>query len=644
MLEWFRKNQRVMLVVFVSLLMVVFLLPSGGRWLQPDPEAQVIGTAGGRAVTLGDQRRATHELELLRRMPQGISNDLPEDGLTWHLLMIEARDNGIHTSMEEAQQIRQQLLSMGVPLGQMLGRGMQDESFLDAALQHLGMYMQMRNMAVGSVASEPRLRHFAMDIRSRAAVDLLAVDAAYLFDQAGEPAEDQIKEQYEKLKSARPGTSPPYGFGYFQPARIKLEYLKIPLKRLAASITVDEIQASRYYQDHPERFIKPVPPEDPAKKDEAKKEEPKKPATPEIQPYKEVRQRIISDLTDQQARDLRDKVAKWAVAQLTEQIRRLPATKDGYIDLPAGFQPMALDDLARQAQAEFKILPDVVRNDRWIRPSEVETIEDLGSAVLALTEQQQYPLAAYLASARELTPPTANPLVAQRLQINIPSRIIEDGEGNAYLLRITAASPAHEPRNLDEVRSQILTDLKRVRSFELLKQRADTLLARARTEGLDKLAQSVKSKVVKVPSFSGRDIAAVFSGGKLEAPQIPGIGKSDAFVNAVFELGRRIQDAGGIPKAKPEDLILAIPVETTQSLAIIKLTDYSPINSAEYDGIKNRLPQLIMANVVQLDRNTSPFTPDNVARRLGYKEDTTTPRRAPADQAPIHPLDLAPDL
>jgi hypothetical protein len=632
MLNWFRKNQRVLLVVFVALLMVVFLLPSGGAWLTPKVEDHVIGAADGVDVTLGDQRRAQYELDLLERLGARIGIT---DGLAWHLLMIEARRHGIYVSDDLIDQQKQRLRSMNVPLGR-LGS---DESSLNLALRHGAMFNQLANMMGVMPHSEPRLRRLAMDYYSSAAIELVAVDAQYLADQSGEPTEDQIKQQFEKHKADRPGSTKPHGFGYYLPARIKFEYLKFSLPAIAATVQIDEIKAMRYYQEHPERFLPKPPPEDPSKKEEAKKQEPGKPAGP--LPYKEVRKDILQQLTDEAAREIRDKAAKWASAQLADQYRRLPLTKEGYIDLPTDFKPASMEDVARAVHTEYKFLPDYVRVDRWQAPSEAAKEENLDTITLPMADGREAPFSAYLASLRELNPPASNPLVVQRLQANIPSRLLTDGAGNAYLVRVNAADPSREPKSLDEVRDRVVRDLKRVRAFDLLKERAESLLSRAKAEGLDKLAPTLNAKVEKIPSFSGRDLVSMQFSGKVEPPDIKGIGRSDEFVQAVFALGRKIHDAGGVAKAKPEDLLIAVPVESSQTLALAKLTDYLPVNSAEFERAKPTLPRFMQARWVETLQGTNPFEFKAIAKRVGFVEADKGPDRPLTDApaVPTHPLD-----
>ena len=106
MLKFFRKYNKWILVVGASVLMVVFLLPSGGKWLMPSPIDQPVGEVDGRTITLGEQRRAVSELRVLGVIGQrtagleGLFTSLSglDDPLAYVLALHEAKKLGLSAS------------------------------------------------------------------------------------------------------------------------------------------------------------------------------------------------------------------------------------------------------------------------------------------------------------------------------------------------------------------------------------------------------------------------------------------------------------------------------------------------------------------------------------------------------------------
>ncbi|MBI1368219.1 MAG: hypothetical protein GC162_06145 [Planctomycetes bacterium] len=613
MLKFFAKYNKIILVVGGSLLMVIFLLPAGGRFLQPDPGNQTIGRVDGTKITLREQQEAAAEIELVNRLLPQLQGALPHDALHWLLLVKEARKNGLYVAAEQVHPFLDQMAANGVNVAAMLQANGASVDFAVQALQHLEMIEGLsRLITAAEHPSEPRLAHFAQDIHSTATADVVGIDADFLGADAPKPTNDDIQKLFAEYKDDIPGRSEPYGFGYRLPARVKLEYLSVPLKRVANSITVDEVEAQKYYATHPEDYM-PAPAADEKKDDKAAA--PKEPL-----PYRQVRDRVIAAVTDKMAKEKQDRIVKQIVAMVAEHNRQLKRDEQNYLILTPEHTPLAYETITQQIQKDFGVLLDVIRVEgRWLTFSDIRKLEGFGGAGFEMAGKQVNVLP-YIASIKQFDPNPANPLVNLRLQVNVSSRAVSDGAGNQYIFRVLVADPAHEPKLLDEVLDDVTRDAKRLAAYNLLKDRTDKILERVKTDGLDKVAEAYKTKVEKVGPFSGRDQQTMMmSGGKLEVPTLPVVGKSKAFVEQVFDMCQKAQTAGGIAKAPADQTLAVIPIDTAQKVVIVKLVSYEPIDEGTYERLKPMFARgLIQSNATALTADYSPLTLDALKKRLNY--------------------------
>jgi hypothetical protein len=208
---------------------------------------------------------------------------------------------------------------------------------------------------------------------------------------------------------------------------------------------------------------------------------------------------------------------------------------------------------------------------------------------------------------------------------------VTDPSGAAYVFRIIAAEPEHPPASLDEVREQVVKDLKNRMAYEALVARADELAATAREKGLDSLAEAHKSKVEKPQPVSAYDPFALAFAQRISPPQLEGIGMSSDFVKTLFEKIRAAADPAG--------LIEPIPVADAKKLVVVKVVKFEPIDSERYEAQRPMLAGIVYGSELQSSRamTSNPLSFEAVRERVGYKsadededEDGSENEQAPA--------------
>lgn len=638
MLEFFRRYivNKYVLAVTGAILMVLFLLPAGGQVLMPSGEGDPVGSFDGQTVTVGQQRTAAAEVQILNQLGMRI----PDDPLAWILARHEAQRHGIYASPTEAEQTVDQFLEQNPQIGQFLQQRDVPRPLLEQAVRHYLMYAELRSMMEGWAAppSEPRLRHFAQSMMSRATVEAVPVDAEHFIDMVGEPTEEQLQELFERYRDQAPGQSEPYGFGYLLPDRVKLAYLAVPLKRVAGTVEVDEVEAHRYYLEHPEQFM-------PEEGQQAEGTGEASGGAEEPLPYQQVRERVIQEVRHNKAEEKQRRIVQWVTARLRENTRNLPKTTAGYFDLSssqaANWQPLDLAALAERVDEQFGVLLDVRRiENRWLSLSEVGQMPGFGEATLQVSGRP-LPVSRYIQAARELEPEEGELLPSVRLQTQIASEPVR-ADDTTYIFRLLDASPAHAPQSLEEVRDQVVADYKRREAYKLLTERRGELLNRAKAEGLSPLAESFETEVTTIGPFSGRDqMAMMFQGQGSQVPDLNVVGRSEQFIREVFDLASRVRQAGGVSAAPAEEKLAAIPVDGKQMLVVVRLTDYQPVNEQQFRGMKPRLPSFIaMASGASGAGGADPLSREALVDRLGFEYAEPEQRSQEQEGAPRNPSTL----
>ncbi|MEM6552009.1 MAG: hypothetical protein AAF750_07765 [Planctomycetota bacterium] len=195
MLKFFRKYNKLILVVGASLLMVAFLIQPVLSIFLPDPRKQPIAEAHGDTLTVADLRSASLELDLLRdlgvRSPffadadqnlleQGVRLPLPSDEEDWLLLLKNAEELGIVAGPTQVSAFYQMQGVSADTLAQLATSRRVTRGFIDQAVGHYIVSQQYLDLASGvlyrndpGLPAAPALRYLTELARAGNAINLL---------------------------------------------------------------------------------------------------------------------------------------------------------------------------------------------------------------------------------------------------------------------------------------------------------------------------------------------------------------------------------------------------------------------------------------------------------------------------------------
>ncbi|MEW6252409.1 MAG: hypothetical protein AB1716_17355 [Planctomycetota bacterium] len=482
----FREYNRTLILVFMSLLLVAFLIPNtiqgcGGR----DPTLkQKIGEAFGRTITVRDVRQADADVRLISSL---FGFQLPEEQrFQYYLLMEEAERMGIRVPRSEAQAYLTESGASEEAL-QSLQRqtGRSYDQIFDVLARWLAVERVLALQTAGLVDSLPRREAEYRDNRQEAAAKLSVIDDRAFVHKVPEPTEEQIQAFFEATKDrASAHTDTEFVYGYKLPNRVQVEYVTVDPNQMRDRIHVTAAQAKKWMEDNQSRYMKPNP-----LATQPASELPQVPMT-----YDEARDRVRADY--RAARALEE--AQRLVTDLYNAAHRpwVPTGRDaeGFSNPPA--EPASLAQLKERMGSDYPIEHHVLD----LQGEEaLKRVPGFGKAALLLGREQltAAQLAVRVKGLLPKDPADGKPV----LNVGEPSPIVFIYDTDpltrrpiarqAFVFRVLSIAPSAPPE-LAEVRAQLIEDWKMIEAHTLAQKYAEDLAARARAIGLEQAVEEAK--------------------------------------------------------------------------------------------------------------------------------------------------------
>lgn len=492
--KFFRRYTKVLLMVFMSLLLVVFLIGDvlqqmASRWRAKDQE---IGHAFGDSLNTSDIRRTQANMQIyaqLGLLPGGL------DVLDVHLLLEEARRMGIHVGLSEVDAELSRISEAGrIDAGEVLSiyRRRQNRG-IDSLKAAIGEWLAVGHLFASQTAalndSPPRVELAYRDYMQEATVKLSVIDSNAFVASVPEPTEEELTAFFEEAKNREDvKTEEQLEYGYLQPDRIQVEYLTIDPKRIEDKIIVRALKAKRFFEDNRNHYKKDVPRPTPPGSTQPSTEF----DTVQLE-YDEVAEKVRNDCRAVEAISEAQRV----VNEMREEARRAWETmefeEDGYRAAPPADRIISFEALQKKYADQYgydiqyhktRLLDsqELANDRRFGQATYVAGVERVPSAGIAMRVKGLY------------TPQTEESLPL--LNLNEPGPVVLDRLGRdplterpcpyrAYLFRVIAVKPSGPPESLEIVREDLTEDLKKMKAHELAKTHAERVEQRAREAGLD---------------------------------------------------------------------------------------------------------------------------------------------------------------
>lgn len=656
MLKFLRKYQLVLLAVAGSLLMVVFLLQPLLTNFGPNPGKRTMAYIGpdGYRVTALELNQAQQELNVLEPFlgafsQLGLSLDEDDDNRAWHWYMLAwaASEGGFVGGPQDAvafyrgdfaralaqQQVMAQLVQQfgSIELVQMLmqqpnfqqqlGPQIEQEisniraAFTDPeqraqfaanrglSLEELDtlfakvrgvLRMQQAYTLAALTSSEQQVVEAASSALGTAVLDAVFVPAAAFEDEV-EITQEAVFAQFDRLRDTQigePSDDNPLGFGYLQPPRVKLRYLKVDASAIAERVRVPLVEVRKEWTANKAAY-------DDRFADFAE-------ARPAIE------QQLRGSLVERVV-GAADEVARGLIAAELRGVSSI----GGYRDLPDDFSPPTLESLRNRIIEEWRErFPDSFEGElpvpeifeltsSWQDSADLRNAPGgFGAAVINAGSRQiptnQIPFFVLESKPDENTNAELLPLQVGVPHV-LPPAVLPQDDSHYYFI-VTDARPTGPADSVDEVIEQVRDDLRRELAYEALLNRRDELGALAEEQGLaavadrfptpetltDSLVDDPADAAEEPPAYEGARALMNLQLGRggirpLDPTETPDQRLNDqAFRDAVLAAAAGLNPDELLASGEGPVVVVPVANQMTPGLAIARVRGYRPLTREDF--------------------------------------------------------------
>ena len=488
------------------------------------------------------------------------------------------------------------------------------EKFFAAVAKARAINRYVTSFQFAPRVSDRRLAHNVTAEGDIALVDALLIPAERVLDKVGTPTPEELQAQFEKFKATKPGEGD-LGAGYYQPARFKLEWLKLDRDAVLAAIDLDPIEVNKTYKSNRITYAGEF-------------------ATERVKVETDLRNEIAARLMIEADRVIRAELLKVTAKLPSEgQYKRVPAEWDT--------SRPTLEALAQAVVREVKMpggvgtfpLPAVVsKGGAWLKPADVATLPGIGTTELRVgTKKAVFREALFLV--RELGFP--NELAIQKGVPYVDNALVDDSKSRYYftILDVKKEGPAE---SLEDCRDDVVRDVRLAKGLELLKGELPRLRATAVEKGLDAVAAEFPA-IGTLPALATQKRAPV----SRTLSQNPALNTAD-IRDQVMALAGKIdptKDASTIPA---DERTLAAPLTKTPAVLVALVTDHIPATVEVFRANDFQLVSQLVGQELNAETTRSTvFSYAAIRQRQGYVATAGTQDET-SDSAPTTPAPAAP--
>ncbi len=637
MMKFFRKYNKQLLAFFMAALMIVFIGGSALEgMLRPDPNPQ-IATSNLGPIMLKDQHRASEETRLLESVGRTWNRPLfsdapPLQAVDWILLSREATKLGIDidmASVETSPEFQSQLPQIDTAARQLRVK----RELIISALARLN---SIREAAVAvsssSIPSEAEVVRTARDVLEKVRIRAVLLPAEAFVKETTEFTEAELNEQFTAHRERERG--PGLEFGYYQPPAIRVQYFKIDRGAIAAAVGVPNLErkAKTYYEERREKdFVFRRKTEELTAPDPAEQGLIVGPPGPKPTFYidwEQAKPIAIEEVRKQYADEFMQRVVDWIIPLTSEAWVDAVRRDNGYKTPPEAAASVEYYERMLDRLPQTLKLPGAltVHVTDFFSQGEASKVPDIGGTIVKGEEGLVARNFASLAFRNEaIVPqvpqdePGASTDYLALFQTS-PLPLTDVTSGNMYAFRVVESRPGGPPKSLDEVREQVIADLRLKQGYESAKKRAGSLQACAAIDPLRdayeadpdlavfrETGEGAKTgyfepapftRLARTSASKGRPPEGTFVGG--------GLGRlPNEVVDACFALA----------DAPQKSKVLEVP--SRAAVLIVEWVETIPAGEDEFNGMRKQL-------VTQLsDERWRQFVsdwldPDKIRARTGF--------------------------
>jgi len=526
----------------------------------------------------------------------------------------------------------------------------------------------------------PQLTHIASLNGDTLNAEFVQIPAKAFVDKQNPPAEEALKDQFNKYKDNVSGhvtQDNPFGFGYKLPDLLQLQYVALKLKDVAGIVQPPTQEESEvFYRQNRQRLFTREVPSDP--------NDPNSPKTQQVTSYAEVADTIMEQLKSQ-------KITTKA-EQILEEVR---GVADANLALGSvESKDMSTEQLKAKAGDYAKIAQDVSTKygipmyngtTGWLSAMDMQADKYLGRLAVSSQGASALRLSQVLFSVKELGENAAIVIFAQPARMHTTVGPASDAMGAAnpdlsgqimLVARIIGVQKAEAPQNLDvtfstkaielgdataqkdkvfSVREKVMQDAQKLAAWDTTRNKAQEFVALASKEGWEPAAAKFNELYGKQAKEDPND-PNVFKLDRLN--DLQRISNAQLQIIIAQTVGNptaaRIANETRVEKQLADQFFSLVPVNVDsapnmpqviefkpgQSLYAVKDASVRWLNQQQYESMKGMLLQ--QEDYIQMQNlAVVHFNPANILKRMNYKavDEAKSPVQG-ADAAEPTPKDV----
>jgi len=636
MFKFFRKYQRVIILVGLPILLVIFLVPQAiqgiGNYVAQ--HGRSIGTyvnpltGEQHTIKAAEFMQAQQQLGVITQGVPGFNLGLAfrvgeiDRPAHWLLLVEEAKTLELIGGTDDAQNLAGEIalaLSQGadepmtasdVIIQLARSSGASPQIVLETLKNMRGVQRLVQLYQGAGKLSDSRIQLAADEMLRGIDARTVVISADGEIDEkAGEeplpePAEDDMLAQMKKYAEDAPGAGE-RGFGYRLPNRVHVEWIEIDPEvvrdRLSNSEKMSRLEVRKHWLTNKAQFLPPGV------------------TDPESVKFEDVEERVhdamLAQLTDQTI----DEMIRFAEGEVARQTRELQREGASFV-LPEDWKRINLSELANTIHQEFESgLPTYnLRSNEWLDAADLNALPGIGFA-----RNMQFGVPARLANIvnvlKEFGGDPAGRIVAQA---NIPGPTLRSG-GAAYIWQVVAVDASKPPTALDDVREQVREDLLTIAEYERMEARASEIEQRAIRDGLQAIADDYDAFPQPQRNIGLAPPGSFLTQMRINSTSLlPPVGRHEEAIQTIVDRGRAIIDDMLAKNRSFDDLTVAertfiVPVPDKLSLVLVQLSDLRPMTRERIASFTLPVADLIMNEELGEDP-MAIFSEEGMFKRYNY--------------------------
>lgn len=573
---------------------------------------------------------------------------LSENELAWFLLATEAANNFTVASETEVDQFftpqaNPQVITQERPT--LIIQPLTNPPAVDNMKQNVRIALAIRDQFLRSLnqikISTPRLNQTlarnVQQIKARIAI----FDARDYLSSLPEPTDEELLAQFQAFAANSPGSvseTNPFGFGYRIPDQLRLQWIAVPQSQIEQAVLRSksdfewEEEARVYFSKHWEQFAqKNIPTTDSSTQPATQ------PTSVPVKPsFESVKDKVYDAIRQPLIEQKRRTVVNIVLDLLNEDYNRVSNVKP-VPTTQAVLQAKARDEvlgsyeylqkIAEEVKRRQGVILEVENHPQLLSQQQLRALPGIGQSLVEEVgpRDRQIPGDTYLFSSLTVFNPSTDPATSV-LGLLQPTRPLWTSE-RTYIARVVEAVASHPPAQMQEVKQQLVQDVRRRNAFSKAVEAAEAAIEKARQSGLASLDQTVFT-------------TDWFGSTSFSIPGLPSESNSYAhlLVQPIYDLLRQAKSVADLP------IRSVVKVQQADKVAAVEIFDIRTMISTEDQDLYRLFGrrELMMNDVRELNLLEAWFTPDNIAKRVKYvsphgsgPEREKTP--APAPNRPFIP-------